>query len=99
MAGYRDNQYPDEFVVIPGSNMIFKPVRKISGPQTGRTYDAYKAIRGIVTRAASKLIIVDSYIDSTIFTLLENAQPNLKIQILKKRLCLISYSSLNLKIV
>lgn len=54
--------------------------------EDGRTYDAYKTIRDIIGRATKKLIIVDSYIDSTLFTLLENAQPNLEIQILTKEM-------------
>jgi len=49
---------------------------------SGKPYDAYKAIMDILTRAKKKLIIVDTYVDSTLFTMLENVQPKVQIQIL-----------------
>lgn len=48
----------------------------------GKPYDAYEAIKDIITTATKKLIIVDSHVDGTLFTLLDNVQPNVKIQIL-----------------
>lgn len=50
----------------------------------GKPYDAYKDIKGILTMATKKLMIVDPYVDSTLFTMLENVQPGVQIQILSR---------------
>jgi hypothetical protein len=49
---------------------------------SGKPYDAYKHIKGIIASAAKKLTIIDPYVDGTLFTLLENVQSSVQIQIL-----------------
>lgn len=48
----------------------------------GRQYDAYEAIKDRITTATKELIIVDSWVDSDLFTLLENVQSGVQIQVL-----------------
>ena len=52
----------------------------------GKQYDAYEAIKDIITTAIKKLIIVDTWVDSTLFPLLGNAQPKVQIQILTQNM-------------
>jgi len=52
----------------------------------GKQYDAYEAIKDIITTATKKLIIVDTWVDSTLFPLLGNAQPKVQIQILTQNM-------------
>jgi len=54
--------------------------------QNGKQYDAYEAIKDIITTATKKLIIVDTWVDGTLFHLLGNAQPNVQIQILTQNM-------------
>jgi len=50
---------------------------------TGRQYDAYVEIRGIIQKAAEAVLIVDPYIDSTVFQLLSsNSSAHLKVRLL-----------------
>lgn len=53
---------------------------------SGKLYDAYKDIKDILTAATKKLIIVDPYVDSTLFTMLESVQPKVQIQILTRKM-------------
>ncbi|MBL7119642.1 MAG: hypothetical protein ISS53_03035 [Dehalococcoidia bacterium] len=53
---------------------------------SGKPYDAYKDIKDILTAAAEKLIIVDPYVDGTLFTMLENVQPEVQIQIMTQKM-------------
>ena len=53
---------------------------------SGKPYDAYKDIKDILTAAAEKLIIVDPYVDDTLFTMLENVQPKVQIQIMTRKM-------------
>ena len=52
----------------------------------GTPYDAYKDIRDELTAATRKLIIVDPYVDSTLFNMLENVQPGVEIQVLTRKM-------------
>lgn len=45
-----------------------------------------KDIRGIISEASTELMIVDPYVDSTIFELLKNAQPTVQIQVLTRHM-------------
>ena len=67
--------------VITYSEKEGEPPKEAVYP-SGSPYDAYKDIKAILIAANKKLIIVDSYVDSTLFTLLENVQPSVQIQIL-----------------
>jgi len=49
---------------------------------SGTPYNAYKDIKDKLTAATRKLIIVDPYVDSTLFNMLENVQPGVEIQVL-----------------
>jgi hypothetical protein len=49
---------------------------------SGKPYDAYKHIKGITSEATKELTIVDPYVDSTLFVLLENVKPGVNIKIL-----------------
>jgi len=69
-----------ESLTLPETGQMGAPQETVF--PSGKTYDAYKAIMGIITTATKKLIIVDSYVDSTLFTMLENVQPKVQIQIL-----------------
>lgn len=53
--------------------------------QNGKTYDAYKAIIDIFSVATKKLIIVDPYVDNTLFTMFENVQHKVQIEILTQK--------------
>ncbi|MDY7018714.1 MAG: hypothetical protein SU899_01365 [Chloroflexota bacterium] len=53
---------------------------------SGTPYNAYKDIKEIIISAAKKLVIVDPYVDGSIITLLENAKPNVEIQILTRNM-------------
>jgi hypothetical protein len=50
----------------------------------GTPYDAYKDIRAIISAASTKLVIVDPYVDGTLFDLLGNAQADVQIQVLTR---------------
>ena len=50
--------------------------------RSGKPYDAYKHIKGIIASTARELTIIDPYVDGTLFTLLENVQSSVQIQIL-----------------
>lgn len=52
----------------------------------GTPYDAYKDIKAVISAASKKLIIVDPWVDSTLFDLLENAQSNVQIQVLTRHI-------------
>jgi hypothetical protein len=52
----------------------------------GTPYDAYKDIKAIISAACKKLIIVDPYVDSTLFDLLGNAQAGVEIQVLTRHM-------------
>lgn len=53
---------------------------------SGKPYDAYEAIRNIVTTATKNILIVDPWVDGTLFSLLSTVQPNVKIQILTENM-------------
>ncbi|HXM59928.1 MAG TPA: hypothetical protein VN950_03660 [Terriglobales bacterium] len=48
----------------------------------GSTHDAYVEIRNIVQRASSELVIVDSYVDHTLWPFLKNVPGTAKLRIL-----------------
>ncbi len=50
--------------------------------ENGRQYDAYISIKNRITTATKKLIIVDPWVNSDLFKLLENTQQGVQIQIL-----------------
>lgn len=50
----------------------------------GKQYDAYTVIKDIIKAATKNILVADSYVDSTLFTLFENAQPNVQIRVLTK---------------
>lgn len=53
---------------------------------SGTPYNAYKDIRDKLTAATRKLIIVDPYVDSTLFNMLENVQHGVEIQVLTQNM-------------
>ena len=53
---------------------------------SGTPYDAYKDIKGIISLATKKLVVVDPYVDGTVVTLLENVQPGVEIQVLTRNM-------------
>jgi len=87
---------PDTFVVVVDAaiatlNMAIGKLEKLQKSErlpleavfpNGRQYDAYDAIKDRIITATKKLIIVDSWVDSDLFTLLENVQSDVQIQIL-----------------
>lgn len=48
----------------------------------GSQHDAYQQIRHIVSGARSELIVVDNYLDSSIFSLLANLNPGTRVRLL-----------------
>jgi hypothetical protein len=48
----------------------------------GSQHDAYQEIRQIVSGARSELIVVDNYLDSSIFSLLANLNPGTRVRLL-----------------
>ncbi len=53
---------------------------------SGKTYDAYESIKKILSTAKKNIMIVDPWVDGTLFTLLSNAQPSVHIQILTENM-------------
>jgi hypothetical protein len=53
---------------------------------SGTPYNAYKDIRDKLTTATRKLIIVDPYVDSTLFNMLEKVQHGVAIQVLTRNM-------------
>lgn len=69
---------------IGGNGLMIHDVdiREIFFP-SGKQYDAYVKIRGIIQKASTSLFIIDPYIDSTVFQLLSStSSSSLKTQIL-----------------
>ena len=87
---------PDTFIVVVDAaittlNMAIGKLGKLQKSErlppeavfpNGRQYDAYEAIKDRITTATKKLIIVDSWVDSDLFTLLENVPSDVQIQVL-----------------
>ena len=87
---------PDTFVTVIDAaittlNMAIGKLEKLQKSEqlppeavfsNGKQYDAYEAIKDRITTATEKLIIVDSWVNSDLFTLLGNVQPNVQIQVL-----------------
>lgn len=48
----------------------------------GTQHDAYREIREIISSAAQELIIVDNYVDGTLFQLLTNSKPTAALKVL-----------------
>jgi hypothetical protein len=48
----------------------------------GTQHDAYQEIRGIISNAAQELVIVDNYVDGTLFQLLTNSKPTAALKVL-----------------
>ena len=46
---------------------------------SGKTYDAYETIKKIIATARENIIIVDPWVDGTLFTLLTTVQPKVQI--------------------
>jgi hypothetical protein len=59
---------------LPDPTQVFLPA--------GSAHDAYVEIRRIVQSATSEILIVDSYVDGTIWTLLTNVPSSAKIRIM-----------------
>lgn len=59
---------------LPNPMQVFLPA--------GSAHDAYVEIRKIVQLSNSEILIVDSYVDETLWPLLKNLSPNTKIRIL-----------------
>ncbi len=59
---------------LPDATQVFLPA--------GSHHDAYIEIRKIVQNVASELLIVDSYVDGTLWSLLTNVAPSVKIRIM-----------------
>ena len=53
---------------------------------SGAPYTAYKDIKEIISSATRALTIVDPYVDSTLFTMLEDVHPKVQIQILTQNM-------------
>ena len=66
-------------------------ISKIKAPkesvfESGKPYDAYRAIMDIIKAATNTLIIVDPYVDSTLFIRFEKVQPAVQIKILTQHM-------------
>jgi len=59
---------------LPDPTQVFLPA--------GSTHDAYVEIRKVIQLATSDILIVDSYVDETLWPLLKNLQSDAKIRIL-----------------
>jgi hypothetical protein len=59
---------------LPDPTQVFLPA--------GSGHDAYVEIRKVIQLATSKIFIVDTYVDETMWPLLKNLQPTTKIRIL-----------------
>lgn len=63
---------------LPEVTEVFHPA--------GSQHDAYVGIRTIVTAASSELMIVDTYVDETLWTLLKNVSKPLTVRILTQNM-------------
>lgn len=59
---------------LPDPTQVFLPA--------GSSHDAYVEIRKVIQLATSDILIVDSYVDETLWPLLKNLRPGAKIKIL-----------------
>jgi hypothetical protein len=63
---------------LPAPSHVFLPA--------GSTHDAYVEIRKIVAQATKSIIIVDGYVDQTLWTLLGNVTPSALVRILTSQM-------------
>ena len=59
---------------LPDPSQVFLPA--------GSTHDAYVEIRKVIQVATSEIMLIDSYVDGTLWTLLTNVPPAAKIRIM-----------------
>lgn len=92
--------YPAQFIINAldaAINEVNKAIGRLEPPAatqlpheavypSGKPYDAYKDIKGIIIGVSKKLIVVDPYVDSTPFSLLENVKTGIQIQILTRQI-------------
>lgn len=63
---------------LPDSGQVFLPA--------GSQHDAYTEIRDLVSQAAREAVIVDTYVDGTLWTLLTNAGSGVRIRVLTQNM-------------
>jgi hypothetical protein len=63
---------------LPDSGQVFLPA--------GSQHDAYTEIRDLVSQAAREVLIVDTYVDDTLWTLLTNTVSGVKIRVLTQNM-------------
>lgn len=59
---------------LPDPQQVFLPA--------GSQHDAYVQIRAIIQKATSEILIVDSWVDETLWPLLKNVPPSCKVRVL-----------------
>jgi hypothetical protein len=63
---------------LPDPDQVFLPA--------GSQHDAYNEIRRVISQATGEVVIVDSWVDHTLWTLLTNAVPTARIRILTENM-------------
>lgn len=59
-----------------------EPKQEIYFYEKGKQFDAYKAIRDILTNVKKELFIIDNYVDGSFFLMLELVDPKVKIKLI-----------------
>jgi hypothetical protein len=65
-------------LLLPDPTQVFLPA--------GSQHDAYTEVRGLISQAMNELLIVDTWVDHTLWTLLTNAGANVKIRVLTENM-------------
>ena len=63
---------------LPDPKQVFFPA--------GTQHDAYREIRDIVTKVTNEIVIVDPYVDQSLWTLLTNVPPTVRIRVLTDKM-------------